>query len=45
MDETPLFFLGMAGQAGLRFDVSWLDVGMFELFLSPNSERREETNN
>ena len=45
VDEPALFFLGMTGQAGLRLDVSWLDIGVLELFLGSNSERREETNN
>jgi len=45
MDEPPLFFLGMAGQAGLRLDISWLDVGVLEFFLSLTSKWREKTNN
>ena len=44
MDEPALLFLGMTGQAGLRLDIAWLDVGMLELFLGRNSGGQEETN-
>ena len=44
MNEPALFLFGMAGQAGLRLDVPWLDVGVLELFLGRNSGGQEETN-
>jgi hypothetical protein len=45
MDEAALFFLGMAGQAGLRLDVVRLDVRVLELFLGRYSDGGEKTKN
>jgi hypothetical protein len=40
VDELAFPLLRMAGQAGARLDVLWLDEGMLDRFLSANSERR-----
>jgi hypothetical protein len=45
VDELALLLLRMAGQAGLRLDVLWLDEGMLELFLGRHSGGEEETKN